>query len=98
MGLHYSFSVDLSAYDLFLVVLFVFCGIVLYILQAIPVPGTAAEGPQSLQAGDSSPAALPIPEPLPEPVQSPAPPVARRVYGEDRSVRARASALQSELS
>ena len=97
MGLHYSFSLDLSVYDLFLVVLFVFCGIVLYILQAIPVPGTAAEGPQLSQAGGSSIAAIPIPEPSPEPVQSPATPVARRVYGEDRSVRARAIALQSDL-
>ena len=92
MGLH--FSVDLSVYDLFLIVFAVLCGLFLYILQAVPVAGTATQDLQLLQVGDSSPVASSEPE-----FQNPlTPPVIRRVYGEDRSVKSRASALQSDLA
>ena len=92
MGLH--FSVDVSVYDLFLIVFAVLCGLLLYILQAVPVAGTATQDLQPLQAGDS----LSVASCEPEPTNPPAPPVIRRVYGEDRSVKSRASALQSSLA
>ena len=92
MGLH--FTVDLSVYDLLLIVFAVLCGLFLYILQAVPVAGTATQDLQPLQVGDSSPVASSEPE-LQNP---PAPPVIRRVCGEDRSVKSRASALQSDLA
>ena len=92
MGLH--FTVDLSVYDLFLIVCAVLCGLFFYILQAVPVTGTATQDLQPLQAGDS----LSVASSEPEPTNPPAPPVIRRVYGEDRSVKSRASALQSDLA
>ena len=92
MGLH--FSVDLSVYDLFLIVFAVLCGLFLYILQAVPVAGTATQELQPLEAGDS----LSVASSEPEPTNPLTPPVIRRVYGEDRSVKSRASALQSSLA
>ena len=92
MGLH--LAVDLSVYDLLLIVFAVLCGLFLYILQAVPVAGTATQDLQPLRVGDSSPVASPEPE-FPKPLT---PPVIRRVYGEDRSVKSRASALQSDLA
>ena len=92
MGLH--LTVDLSVYDFFLIVFAVLCGLFLYILQAVPVAGTATQELQPLPAGDSSLVASSGPE-----FQNPfTPPVIRRVYGEDRSVKSRASALQQDLT
>ena len=92
MGLH--FSVDLSVYDLLLIVFALLCGLFLYILQAVPVAGTATQDLQPLQVGDSSPVASSEPE-----LQNPlAPPVIRRVCGEDRSVKNRACVLRGELA
>ena len=91
MGLH--FSVDLSVYDLLLIVFALLCGLFLYILQAVPVAGTATQDSQPSQAGVSLSLASSEPE-LPNP---PTQPVIRKVYGEDRSVKSRAAVLQSSL-
>ena len=91
MGLH--FTVDLSVYDLLLIVFSVLCGLCFYILQAVPVAGTAIQELQPLEAGDSPSVARSEPETPNPPTQ----PVIRKVYGEDRSVKSRAAALQSSL-
>ena len=91
MGLH--FAVDLSVYDLLLIVFSVLCGLCFYILQAVPVAGTATQDPQPLQAGVS----LSLASSEPEPTNPLTQPVIRKVYGEDRSVKSRAAALQSSL-
>ena len=92
MGLH--FTVDLSVYDLLLIVFAAFCGLFLYILQAVPVAGTATQDSQPLQAGVS----LSLASSEPEPQNPPTPPVIRRVYGVDRCSKSRATALQSDLA
>ena len=92
MGLH--FSVDLSVYDLLLIVFALLCGLFVYLLQAIPVSGTATQDSQPLQAGDSSSVVSSEPELL----NPPAPPVIRRVYGVDRSSKSRATPLHSDLA
>ena len=92
MGLH--FTVDLSVYDLLLIVFAVLCGLFLYILQAVPVAGTAIQEFQPLEAGDSPSVASSEPETPNPPTQ----PVIRKVYGEDRKVKSRAAALQSSLA